>query len=255
MRLSSFLSSLARSLALFAVSGSSWASGPTPTVVLVHGAFADGSSWAQVIPLLRAKGIRAIAVQNPLTSLEDDVAAAQRAIALQPGKVVLVGHSWAGTVITQAGMDPKVAALVYVAAFAPDVGQSTAQLGKGFPNPEGSAFLSTDASGFLALSEEGVRKHFAPDLPSGRTATMAATQGPIRGSAFDQVVTAAAWRTRPSWYVLTENDHMIPPSQQRDMALRIGARIVPLTTSHVPQEVQPQRVVEVILDAARSVND
>jgi pimeloyl-ACP methyl ester carboxylesterase len=226
-----------------------------PSVVLVHGAFADGSSWAQVIPLLQAQGVKVIAIQNPLTSLEDDVVAAQRAIANQPGKVVLVGHSWGGTVITQAGADPKVAALVYVAAFAPDVGQSTTQLSKGYPSPEGSAFLSTDSAGFLALSEEGVRKHFAQDLPASRAATMAAAQGPIRGSAFDQAVTQAAWKTRPSWYVLTENDHMIPPAQQRDMAQRVGAKVIPLKTSHVPQEAQPHRVADVILDAVRSVTE
>ena len=220
-----------------------------PSVVLVHGAFADGSDWAQVITLLRAKGVQVTAVQNPLTSLEDDVAATKRAIARQPGKVVLVGHSWGGTVITQAGADDKVASLVYVAAFAPDVGQSTAQLGKPYPAPAGFAFLSADAGGYLTLSEEGVRQHFAQDLPASRTAVMAATQGPIRASAFEQPVSVAAWKSRPSWFVLTEQDHMLPPTQQRDMAQRIGARVTSLPTSHVPQDVQPERVAEVILDA------
>lgn len=250
------LSLLAASLAacaLFTTAPAARAASPAPvtSVVLVHGAFADGSDWSKVIPLLQAQGVKVIAVQNPLSSLEDDVAATQRAIARQPGKVVLVGHSWGGTVITQAGVDEKVAALVYVAAFAPDLGQSTAVLGKPYPPPEGFAFLSADAAGFLSLSEEGVRKHFAQDLPASRTATMAATQGPIRASAFEQNVTQAAWRSKPSWYVLTERDHMIPPAQQRDMAQRIGAQVTALQTSHVPQEVQPDRVATVILAAVR----
>ncbi|HEY9064840.1 MAG TPA: alpha/beta hydrolase [Burkholderiaceae bacterium] len=222
-----------------------------PSVVIVHGAFADGSDWSRVIPLLQAKGVHVTAVQNPLTSLEDDVQATQRAIALQSGKVVLVGHSWGGTVITQAGTESKVAALVYVAAFAPDAGQTTAELGKPYPPPPGLAFLSADASGFLSLSPEGMRRHFAQDLPAARTATMTATQGPIRASAFEQAVSQAAWKSKPSWYVLTEADHMIPPAQQRDMAQRIGARVTALPTSHVPQQAKPQQVADVILDAVR----
>ncbi|HEY9065654.1 MAG TPA: alpha/beta hydrolase [Burkholderiaceae bacterium] len=220
-----------------------------PSVVLVHGAFADGSDWSQVIERLLARGVHVTAVQNPLSSLEDDVAATQRAIARQPGKVVLVGHSWGGTVITQAGIHDKVAALVYVAAFAPDAGQTTAELGKKYPAPIGFSYLSKDPAGFLALSDEGVRRHFAQDLPASRTAVMAATQGPIQAAAFDQPVSEAAWKSRPSWYVLTEDDHMIPPAQQRDMAARIGARVTTLRTSHVPQEVHPDRVTAVILDA------
>jgi len=219
------------------------------SVILVHGAFADGSDWACVIPLLQARGVRVTAVQNPLTSLADDVAATKRAIDAAPGKVVLVGHSWGGTVITEAGAVDKVAGLVYVSAFAPDVGQSSGALGKGYPTPPGLAALSADASGFLHISDEGMRTHFAFDVPPARAAVMAATQGPIAAKAFDEPVTVAAWKTHPSWYVVTSRDHMISPELQVAMARRIGAQVTTLPTSHVSQEVQPARVAAVILDA------
>ena len=219
------------------------------SVILVHGAFADGSDWARVIPLLQARGVRVTAVQNPLTSLADDVAATKRAIDAAPGKVVLVGHSWGGTVITEAGAVDKVAGLVYVSAFAPDVGQSSGALGKGYPTPPGLAALSADASGFLHISDEGMRTHFAFDVPPARAAVMVAMQGPIAAKAFDEPVTVAAWKTHPSWYVVTSRDHMISPELQVAMARRIGAQVTTLPTSHVSQEVQPARVAAVILDA------
>lgn len=226
---------------------------PTPSVVIVHGAFADGSDWNRVIPLLQARGVQVTAVQNPLSSLEDDVAATRRAIALQPGQVVLVGHSWGGTVITEAGQNDQVAALVYVSAFAPDAGQSTGELGKGYPTPPGLAHLVPDASGFVRLSNVGMAQHFAQDLPTEQTSVMAATQGPIRGSAFDQKVSVAAWKTRPSWFIVSEADHMIAPELQRDMAKRIGAKVIALPTSHVPQQVRPEAVAAVILEAVKRV--
>jgi len=221
------------------------------SVVLVHGAFADGSDWARVIPLLQARGVHVTAVQNPLTSLADDVAATQRAIAAAPGKVVLVGHSWGGTVITEAGADDKVAGLVYVSAFAPDVGQSSGELGRGYPTPPGLATLSADASGFLHISDEGMRTHFAFDVPAARAAVMAATQGPIAAKAFDEPVTVAAWKTHPSWFVVSTRDHMIAPELQLAMAHRIGAQVTKLPTSHVSQEVAPAKVAAVILDAVQ----
>jgi pimeloyl-ACP methyl ester carboxylesterase len=210
-----------------------------PSVVIVHGAFADGSDWSKVIALLQAKGVHVTAVQNPLTSLADDAAATQRAIALQPGKVVLVGHSWGGTVITEAGGGDKVASLVYVAAFAPDAGQSTAELGKPYPPPPGLAFLQPDSAGFVRLTPEGMSRHFAQDLPAKQSAVMSATQGPIQAKAFDEKVSVAAWKGKPSWYIVATQDHMIQPQHQRDMARRIGARVTELKTSHVPQQSQP----------------
>lgn len=165
------------------------------TVVLVHGAFADGSSWNKVIPLLQAKGLKVVAVQNPLTSLADDVAAAQRVIDAQSGRVVLVGHSWAGSVITQGGTSDKVKALVYVAAFAPSEGQSSAESEKGYPTPPGIETISADASGYLYLPAASVAKNFAQDLPADQANLIAVTQGPILGKAFDDKITVAAWKT------------------------------------------------------------
>lgn len=222
------------------------------SVVIVHGAFADGSDWAKVIPLLQAEGVRVVAVQNPLSSLEDDVAATQRAIGAQAGKVVLVGHSWGGSVITQAGADSRVASLVYVAALAPDVGETSADLGKNYPAPAGMAHLVADADGFLTLSPHGLREFFANDLPEATTRVMAATQGPIQAKAFGQKLTVAAWRHKPSWYIVSEKDHMIQPDLQRALAKRMGARVTSLAASHVPQQSQPARVAAVILDALES---
>ncbi|RYZ12356.1 MAG: alpha/beta hydrolase [Comamonadaceae bacterium] len=224
----------------------------SPSVVLVHGAFADGSDWNKVVPLLQAKGVQVVAIQNPLTSLEDDVAAARRAIEAQPGKVVLVGHSWGGTVITEAGNSDKVAALVYVAAFAPDAGEAAGQLGKNLPPPSGLAHLRPDAAGFLTLTPEGMSQHFAQDLPAAQTAVMSATQGPIHSKTFEQKVTAAAWKGRPSWYVVAAKDHMIPTALQQEMAKRIGAKVTTVDSSHVPQQSKPEAVAAVILEAVRA---
>ena len=224
---------------------------PQPSVVIVHGAFADGSDWAKVIPLLQREGVQVTAVQNPLSSLADDVAAARRAIDAQPGKVVLVGHSWGGTVITEAGAADKVAALVYIAAFAPDVGQNTAEQGKGFPTPSGLAHFKADAQGWLSLTPTGMRDHFAQDLPAATTAVMTATQGPIQAKAFEQPVSVAAWKSKPSWYLLASADRMIAPEAQAAMAQRAGAKVTRVGTSHVPQQSQPEAVARLILDAVR----
>src|SRR5262245_59827345 len=153
-------------------------------VVLVHGAWADGSSWSKVIPLLEKAGLNAVAVQNPLTSFADDVAATKRAIALQDGPVILVGHSWGGVVITDVGADPKVVGLVYVAAFAPDVGEAVADLGKEFPPAPGGAEIRPDGDGYLTMTTKGVFESFAPDLPLAERKLVAATQGATNGTVF-----------------------------------------------------------------------
>lgn len=222
------------------------------SVVLVHGAFADGSDWNKVIPLLQAKGIKVHAVQNGLNSLADDVAATKRTINAQPGKVVLVGHSWGGTVITEAGQNDKVAALVYVAAFAPSAGQSTAELGKDYPTPPGITKLVADADGYLSLPPEAVAGDFAQDLPAAQTRIMSVTQGPIQSKAFGEKTTVAAWSSRPSWYIVSENDRMIQPDLERAMAKKIGAKVTSLPTSHVPQESRPADVAKVIIDAVEA---
>jgi pimeloyl-ACP methyl ester carboxylesterase len=220
-----------------------------PSVVIVHGAFADGSDWAKVIPLLQAKGVKVQAVQNGLNSLADDVAATRRAIGNQAGKVVLVGHSWGGTVISEAGADDKVAALVYVAAFAPDAGQSTEEVGKGYAPAPGIGKLVADAEGYVSLPAAALAQDFAQDVPPAQARVMAATQGPIKATAFGERTTVAAWQSRPSWYIVSEQDHMIQPDLERAMARKIGAKVTSLPTSHVPQQTRPQEVPKYILDA------
>jgi pimeloyl-ACP methyl ester carboxylesterase len=226
---------------------------PKKTVVLVHGAFADGSSWEKVIPLLQAKGLQVVAVQNPLTSLADDVAATKRAIDAQRGPVILVGHSWGGTVITEAGAHDKVAALVYVAAFAPDAGQSSNDLGKDGSPPPGLANIRPDSAGFLFLTPESVARDFAQDLPAAQTAVMAVTQGPISAKTFDEKVSNAAWKSKPSWFIVAEKDRMIQPDLERAMAKKINAKTTTLPTSHVPMLSRPNDVATVILAAAATV--
>jgi pimeloyl-ACP methyl ester carboxylesterase len=223
------------------------------TIVLVHGAFADGSSWNAVVPLLQAKGLKVIVVQNPLTSLADDVQFTSRAIGEAKGPVVLVGHSWGGTVITEAGTDDKVKALVYVAAFAPSAGQSLVDTVKAYPTPPGAASMVPDPQGFLKLPPEAVAKYFAPDLPAAQANLIAVSQGAIRGKNVEEKLTKAAWEAKPSWYIVTENDQMIPPAAQRDMAKKIKATVTALPTSHVPMLSRPKDVAEVIIAAANHI--
>lgn len=222
------------------------------SVVLVHGAFADGSSWRKVIPLLQAAGLKVAAVQNPLTSLADDVEFTRRIIDQQPGPVVLVGHSWGGSVITQAGDHPRVKALVYVAAFAPQAGESGVDLVKTFPPMPGKEGRITTPDGFQLLTPESVRDNFAQDLDADEANLIAVTQGAVRAAAFEEKVSVAAWSTKPSWYIVSAEDRMINPDAQRALAQRIGATTFTLPTSHVPILSQPERVAEVIVTAART---
>jgi pimeloyl-ACP methyl ester carboxylesterase len=221
-------------------------------IVLVHGAFADGSSWAKIIPLLQADGYTVTAVQNPLTSLDDDVAATKRAIDTQNGRVLLVGHSWAGAVITQAGTDSKVAGLVYINAFAPDTGQSVADLGQGYPTPPGNSAFQ-QGGGFVWMSPAGIAQFFAPDLPRSETDVMASTQGPIAAVCFNAKVSNAAWKTRRSWFIVGSHDQMIDPGLERAMAKKIGATTLELDSSHVSMLSHPQQVASFIAAAAASL--
>lgn len=222
---------------------------PTVTVVLVHGAWADGSSWNEVIARLQAEGLPVVSVQNPLSSLSDDVAAVQRAMEMVDGPIVLVGHSWGGTVITQAGASARVRALVYIAAFAPDRNQSTNDLQAPYPVPEYAALLRADSAGYLHFPADALPRYFAQDLPAENASVLAATQGPIRASAFAEAVTEAAWHDLPAWYLVTGNDRMIAPQLQRDMAQRIQARITEVAASHVPFASRPKETTAVILEA------
>ncbi|WDS37107.1 alpha/beta hydrolase [Pseudoxanthomonas sp.] len=245
--------------ALFAAALSSGAVEPgpeveKPTVVLVHGAFADGHAWDRVIPLLQAKGLNVVAVQNPLSSFEDDVAKTKRTIQAQSGPIVLVGHSYGGAVITDAGEDEHVKALVYVAAFAPSNGQSVSDLSKDYPTPSGFNHLNADKDGFLTLTLEGVQHHLAQDLSPEDARLLAATQNPTNSANFSGKATAAAWTSRPTWYVVSEQDHMLDTGLQKDLAKKLGAKVVSLQASHVPQLSQPQKVAEVILAAVDQVS-
>jgi pimeloyl-ACP methyl ester carboxylesterase len=251
-RVTRFREAAAISLALLACAPTVGATPAQPikNIVLVHGAFADGSSWGKVIAILQAKGYNVTAVQNPLTSLADDVAATKRALAQQEGPVILVGHSWGGVVITEAGMDPKVAGLVYVAAFGPDLGETAGDLGKPYPPPPAVAAPIVDKDGFLTLSTDAVVKHFASDLPASEARVLAATQGPISGSAFGAQVSAVAWKTKPSWYIVSKLDGAIAPDEERFFAKRMKATTTELPTSHVAMISQPKAVAAVIMDAA-----
>lgn len=226
---------------------------PKVNVVLVHGAFADGSSWNKIVPALQAKGFNVVAIQNPLSSLADDVAATKRVLDAVEGPVVLVGHSWGGTVITQAGGHDKVKALVYVAAFAPSEGQSSVDTSKGFPPPPGITKLTPYADGFVYLPADAVAQDFAPDATAPEKKLIAVTQGPIRGKNFEEKVSAAAWKTKPSFYLVATADRMIDPGQQRAMAKQINATTTEVKSGHVPMLSAPKAVTDVIVAAANKV--
>ena len=220
-------------------------------IVLVHGAFADGTSWSKIIPLLEAKGYHVTAVQNPLTSLADDVAATKRSIALQNGPVILVGHSWGGAVITQVGGDPKVAGLVYVAAYAPEAGQSANDASTPFGITEGQKQIRVDGSKFAYMTSQGILNDFAQGLPMDERKLVLAVQGQSYGPMFAEKLTAAAWKTKPSWVIISADDRMLPPAMEEAAARKLGATAVTLPTCHLAMLQQPAQVADVIDDAAR----
>jgi len=203
-------------------------------IVLVHGAFADGSSWAKVIPLLEAKGLRATAVQNPLSSLADDVAATKRAIANQNGPVILVGHSWAGMVISEAGNDPKVAGLVYIVALVPDEGQAASDVLKPYAASPGLAEVKPDAAGFLSRTLQGIEEDFVPDIPRAQRAIVYATQGPWNSTCLADKVMVPARTTKPSWFIAAVQDRILPPEYAQAIAKHIHATKTTLSSGHLP---------------------
>jgi pimeloyl-ACP methyl ester carboxylesterase len=221
-------------------------------IVLVHGAFADGSSWSKIIPLLEEQGYNVVAVQNPLTSLADDVAATRRVIALQDGPVLLVGHSWGGAVITQVGDDPKVAGLVYVAAYAPEAGQSANDASAPFGITEGQKQIRVDSEKFASMTSEGILEDFAQGLPMAERKLVYAVQGQSYGPMFDEKLTVAGWKTKPSWVVISANDRMLPPAMEAAAAKKMGAEVTTLSTCHLAMLEEPSRVAAVIDEAART---
>jgi pimeloyl-ACP methyl ester carboxylesterase len=218
-------------------------------VVLVHGAWADGSSWSEVIVRLQAAGLNVSSVQNPLTSLADDVAATRRVLALQNGPTVLAGHSYAGTVITEAGVDPKVTALVYVAARAPDAGEDFAALSAKFPTMPVRAGAK-EHDGYITLTEDAYVKYFAGDLPRERALALYATQQPIAKTLFNGSPTVAAWRTKPSWYAVSKQDQTTSPDLERFLAKRMGATTIEVDSSHLSIISHPKEISDLILAAA-----
>jgi len=223
---------------------------PAKNIILVHGAWADGSSWSKIIPLLSAKGFHVTAVQLPLTSLADDAAAVKRALALEAGPVVLVGHSYGGAVITEAGGDPKVSALVYVAAFAPDAGQSAGSLNASVPPAPLAAEVRPDSEGFLKLTETGVSEDFGQDVSPSEKLELYAAQAPTNVKALGGTISAAAWRSKPSWYIVAAEDRAIPPTLEATMAKTIGAKTTTVQGSHLIMLSKASVVAGVIEDAA-----
>ena len=226
---------------------------PIRNVVLVHGLFADGSSWGKVIPLLQARGLHVTSVQNPLTSLPDDAAAVKRALAQQDGPTLLVGHSYAGMVITEAGDDPKVAGLVYIAARAPDAGEDYPALTKKFTPAPASTGIHWDANGWGALGEDAFLRDFAGDLPAAEARTYFAVQQPFARAITQARTTVAAWRLKPTWYAVSTQDRTIDPDLQRFMAKRMRATTIELPASHVSLLSHPQEVADLIVSATQGV--
>jgi len=228
---------------------------PKPSVVLVHGGFVDGSGWQGVYKILKTDGYKVTIVQNPTITLEDDVALTKRVLAAQDGPVILVGHSYGGAVITEAGNDPKVAGLVYITAFALDDGESVSSLLKDPPPGETGPPILPPQGGFLFLDKAKFAAAFAADVDAKRAAFMADSQVPWGVAAVSGTVTKAAWKTKPSWFLITTEDKMIPPPAQEFMSKRAGATVVKVAGSHAIYESQPSAVAKLVEMAAKAASE
>jgi pimeloyl-ACP methyl ester carboxylesterase len=218
-------------------------------VVLVHGLFADGSSWSEVIPRLQAAGLNVTSVQNPLTTLPEAVASAERVLARQDGQAVLAGHSFSGMIVTEAGLHPNVSALVYVAARAPDAGEDYAALAKTYPTPPASGGIVFDGDEGR-LSEEAFLRDFAGDLPEAKAKVLYAVQEPFHKALLTGKTMHAAWRSKPSYYAVSTEDRTINPDLERFMARRMGAKTIELKASHLSLISHPEEITRLILEAA-----
>ena len=222
-------------------------------IVLIHGGFVDGSGWEGVYQLLKKDGYKVSIVQNPTTSLADDVAFTKRVIAAEPGKVLLVGHSYGGVVVTEAGTDPQVAGLVYIAAFAPDKGESVASLIANPPPGAPVPPILPPQDGFLLLDPAQFAASFAADVDEATASFMAASQVPWGVAALAGEVTSPAWKTKPSWYLVATDDKMIPPPAQRQMSRRAGSVVTEVAGSHAVYVSHPEAVAALIRQAATSL--
>lgn len=224
---------------------------PVKNIVLVHGAFADGSGWEAVYQILKKKGYNVSVVGNPNTSLADDVAATKRVIARQTGPVLLVGHSYGGAIITEAGNDEKVVGLVYIAAFAPDANETLLQLLQAGPPAPNAGILPPDEFGFVWYDQKKYHAGFCADLPKDKADFLANSQIPVSASVFGSSIANPAWKTKPSWYIVATEDQTIPPDGERFMAKRAGAKVTEIKASHLVFMSQPKAVVEVIEAAVK----
>ena len=253
----SFSAALIAGAAATLVSTLGMAATPAPTkarnVVLVHGLFADGSSWSEVIARLQAAGLNTTSVQNPLTTLTDAVASAQRVLARQDGPTVLVGHSFSGMIVTEAGVHPNVSALVYVAARAPDAGEDYSELAKKFPAPPASTGIVFDGDEGR-LSEAAFLRDFAGDLPEAKAKVLYAVQEPFHKALLTGKTTQAAWRSKPSFYAVSTEDRTINPDLERFMAKRMGATTIEVKASHLSLISHPDEITRLILEAAGQVS-
>src|SRR5437867_2118782 len=225
------------------------------TIVLVHGGFVDGSGWEGVYNILKKEGYTVSIVQNPTISHADDVAVTKRVIATHQGPVILVGHSYGGAVITEAGNDPKVAGLVYITAFAPDKGESVSSLIQNPPPGAPVPPILPPQDGFLFLDNTKFRASFAADVDADKAAFMADSQVPWGVDALSGKIGEAAWRTKPSWYLVATDDKMIPPPAQRFMSKRAGSTVVEVAGSHAIYVSQPDAVAKLINTAAKGINE
>lgn len=221
-------------------------------IVLVHGAFADGSSWNKVIRLLQAKDYNVTAVQQPLTSLEEDVAITRHVLSMQQGPAILVGHSYGGVIITVAGNEPNVSGLVYIAAYAPDEGENIKDLKSKYAAAAGGAHVQVDDQGYAWIERAAFPEFFAGDVDPQEARVMASVQMPWKVPT--NKISSPAWRSRPSWYQVSERDLMINPELQRFMAKRIGAKTISLDASHASAVSCPREIADLIIDAANSAS-
>jgi pimeloyl-ACP methyl ester carboxylesterase len=228
-----------------------------PNIVLIHGAWANGSAWGAVIQRLQADGYHVTAPQLPMSSLDEDVARVRQVLVAQSGPTLLVAHSFGGAVITQLGDDaPNVVGLVYESAFAPDQGETMNGLINGGPQPAGVAAIRPDAQGFLWLDPEGFATFFAPDVDPAQARVISAVQQPIAANEFmgDQAFGTPSWRSLPAWYLVTENDQMVPPAAQHLFAQRMGASVLSVAGSHASMVSHPDEVTEFIIHAAQTAS-